>query len=273
MGKTALIGYTGFVGSNLQRSHQFDDCFNTSNIEEIRGRRYDVVVSAAGRADSHRINEDPDQDRDELERYAELLRSVSIDELVHVSTVCVYGASDRCDEDTVSDPETLTPYGRNRRWLEEQLASTFPTLRLRLPQLFGPGIKKGLVHDLAKDHRVEFIRPDGVFQYYDLARLWSDIDIARRAGLSVLNLATPPIVHRDLASDVFGTELDETRERPDESPFASMYTRNMTTRHASLFGRSGDYLMTRDEEIDAIRSFVGLDGPAGVASLGERRTA
>jgi len=202
-----------------------------------------------------------------------LLQSVTIDELVHVSTVCVYGASDRCDEDTVSDPKMLTPYGRNRRWLEDELASTFPTLRLRLPQLFGPGIKKGLVYDLANDHRVECIRPDGVFQYYDLTRLWRDVNIARRAGLSVLNLATPPVVHRDLTSDVFGTELGETRDRPDESPFASMYTRNMTTRHASFFGRSGDYLLTRDEELDAIRSFVELDGPAGVASADERRTA
>jgi hypothetical protein len=42
----ALIGYTGFVGSNLDDSGQFDDKYNTSNIRDIDGKDYDLVVSA-----------------------------------------------------------------------------------------------------------------------------------------------------------------------------------------------------------------------------------
>ena len=36
--RTALIGHTGFVGSNLAASHAFDDLYNTSNIEQIEGQ-------------------------------------------------------------------------------------------------------------------------------------------------------------------------------------------------------------------------------------------
>ena len=55
--KTALIGYTGFVGSNIAAAQDFTDCYNTRNISDIRGRSYDLVVSAATRADSHLINQ------------------------------------------------------------------------------------------------------------------------------------------------------------------------------------------------------------------------
>ena len=45
--RTALIGHTGFVGSNLASSHRFDDVYNTANIAEIEGREYDLVVYGA----------------------------------------------------------------------------------------------------------------------------------------------------------------------------------------------------------------------------------
>ena len=37
-GASALIGYTGFVGSNLLRQRAFDATFNSKNIEQISGR-------------------------------------------------------------------------------------------------------------------------------------------------------------------------------------------------------------------------------------------
>ena len=45
--KTAIIGHTGFVGSNLLEAHAFDDLFNTSNIDQIAGREYDLVVTVS----------------------------------------------------------------------------------------------------------------------------------------------------------------------------------------------------------------------------------
>lgn len=263
--RSALIGHTGFVGSNIARHHMFDDLYNTSNIDAIVGREYDLVVSAAGRADAHRINESPDDDKADLRRFADVLAEVRIGKLVHISTVCVFAASGRCDEETRSDPAALTPYGRNRLELENELTSRFDTLSLRLPQLFGHGIRKGLVHDLANDHRVEFVRADGVFQHYDLARLWRDIGIALDAGLEVLNVATAPITNRVVAEEVFGIELSND-EPVVESPFSTMYTRDMVTRHAALFGGSGGYIMTAAEELDAMRRFVADEQRGAMAS-------
>jgi hypothetical protein len=35
---TALIGYTGFIGSNLARQFDFDDFYNSKNIDDIAGK-------------------------------------------------------------------------------------------------------------------------------------------------------------------------------------------------------------------------------------------
>lgn len=255
LGRTALIGFSGFVGSNIARQFPFDDLYNSSNLHEIRGREYDFVVSAAGRADSHRINQEPDVDRAELDEYAATLATVTIGRLVHMSTVCVYGAGSGFDEGDSCDPSELTPYGANRLHLERLLTDRFDTLSLRLPQLFGPGIKKGLVFDLANDYRVEFIDPDGVFQYYGLDRIWSDIRIALDAGLATVNIATEPLAHRRLAEEVFGVDLS-TNARVEASEMSRRYTRDMTTRHAELFGGSGGYILSAEEEIAAISEFV-----------------
>ena len=44
--KSALIGHTGFVGSNLRQAVQFDVLVNSSNVDELRGRRFGLVVCA-----------------------------------------------------------------------------------------------------------------------------------------------------------------------------------------------------------------------------------
>ena len=254
-GRTALIGHTGFVGSNIARLHDFDDMYNTSNMHEIEGRSYSLVVSAAGRADSHRINQAPQQDLAELDDFATTLSTVDIEQLVHVSTVCVYGPGGGYDESASCAPSELTPYGANRLHLERTLSERFDTLSLRLPQLFGPGIKKGLVYDLANDYRVEFIDPNGVFQYYDLTRIWDDVTIALDARLTTLNLATEPVPHRRLAHDVFGVDISVNAD-VEQSPFSKMYTRDMVSEHAELFGGENGYLMSAAQEMAAIEDFV-----------------
>lgn len=253
---TALIGHTGFVGSNILDAQPFDDLYNSSSIEEIRGRRYDLVVSAGNRADSHRINTHGEQDRAEIDALVDLMMTVDIGRLVLISTVCVYPGGGAPDESTVLSETGLTPYGANRLHQERRLAERFDTTIVRLPQLYGARLKKGVVYDLMHDYRTEFIRPQTEFQHYDVRGLWRDIEIALAAGLPEMNIATAPLTNLELARDVFGRELPEQDPAAPESPFAQMYTRNMTTRHAELFGATGPYLVDRANEIEQLRRFV-----------------
>jgi hypothetical protein len=254
--KTALIGYTGFVGSNLAAAYEFTDRYNTSNIELIRRRSYDLVVSAAGRADSHRINGDGAADRAEIEDYVSILSTVDTPQLVVISTVCIYPGQTSPDETTPLSTEGLTPYGANRLAMEQTLSGRFDTLAVRLPQLYGLGLKKGIVFDLLNDYRVEYIRPEGRFQYYDLRRLWADIQIALRAGLKMLNVATPALTSARVAAECFGLDIGDQVVAGAESPYAQMYTRDMRTIHADLYGGPPGYLLDEVAELSALRRFV-----------------
>lgn len=254
--RTALIGYTGFVGSNLLDATGFDDLYNSKNIGEIAGRSYDLVVSSGNRADSHRINNDGPADLAEIDGLADILETVTIGKLVLISTVCVYPWGGAPDEETPLSPEGLTPYGANRLHQEQRLGAAFDLLPVRLPQLYGARLRKGVVYDLANDYRVEHIDPTMPFQHYDARRLWGDIRTALGADIRSLNIATPPISNADLAAEVFGRDIRNQVPPGEPSPFARMYTRNMTTRHAALFGGSGPYIGSVADEIDGLRAYA-----------------
>ncbi|KQM84134.1 NAD-dependent epimerase/dehydratase family protein [Agromyces sp. Leaf222] len=253
--RSALIGHTGFVGSNLASRHRFDAVYNSTNIREIEGEAFDLVVTAGNRADSHRINREGDADRAEIDALADHLTRVEAGRFVLVSTVCVYPGGTSPTETTPKSETGLTPYGANRLHQERRLASEHDTLVVRLPQLYGDGLKKGIVHDLANDYRVEFIRPEAEFQYYDVRRLWHDIEIALGAGLDALNVATPALRNDVVAEQAFGIDVTANDPGPPD-PFASGYTRDMRTEHAGLFGASGAYLLDAEAELEGIRAFA-----------------
>jgi hypothetical protein len=123
-------------------------------------------------------------------------------------------------------------------------------LVVRLPGLFGPGLKKNAVYDLIHGNQVEKIDPRASFQFYGVGRLCSDIETARGAGLALLNVATEPITMAELAREAFGLELDGG---PRDGAPASY---DFRSRHAGLFGGSEGYLRRRGQVMEELRAFV-----------------
>ena len=60
--KKAIIGYTGFVGGNIIAQSNFDYSFNTTNISDIEGRYFDLLVIAAPSAEKWKANQNPEKD-------------------------------------------------------------------------------------------------------------------------------------------------------------------------------------------------------------------
>lgn len=245
---TALIGCTGFVGGNLSRQSRYDDLYHSRNIGDIRGREYDTVVCAGVRAEKWKANADPAADRAGIRGLIDHLAHVSAKKFVLVSTVDVYPLPAGVDEDSPIDPAAASAYGRHRYELEQELAERFDTTVVRLPGLFGPGIKKNVIFDLMNDNLVDRINPAGVFQYYNLARLTDDILTAVRHRLRVVNLATEPVETGELARKVFGRGL------PARPGLAARY--DFRTKHADHFGGTDGYLAERDEVLGELKVFV-----------------
>jgi len=250
MGRTALIGYSGFVGGELDRQYRFDDRYNSSNIHEIRGKSYDLVFCAGARAEKWRANADPEADWRNLTLLMGALGESTVGDLVLISTIDVYPDPVGVDEGTPIDPEANHPYGRHRYEFERFCVERFSSIVVRLPGLFGPGLKKNVIYDFLNNKGVEQIHAGSVFQFYNLGYLKRDIDLTRRHAIRVINIATEPISVAEIAKETLG--IDFVNRPSGKSP--SRY--DMRSMYASLYGGRDGYLYDRAQVFADLREFV-----------------
>jgi hypothetical protein len=144
-----LVGHTGFVGSNLLENNAFDLCFNSKNISESFGLNPDVLVYSGVRAEKFLANKEPENDFNIILDAIENIKKINPKQIVLISTVDVYPNPISVDENTEINLEEVQPYGKNRLYLENWVASNFKDyLIVRLPGLFGKNIKKNFIFDL-----------------------------------------------------------------------------------------------------------------------------
>lgn len=146
-----LVGYTGFVGSNIEVKSQFDYLINSKNVQESFGTSPDLLVYSGVRAEKFLANKEPDKDYAVIENAIENIKNINPKSLVLVSTIDVYKNPVGVDEDNSIDINGLQPYGLNRyyleKWVEENIKDY---LIVRLPGLYGRNLKKNFIYDLIK---------------------------------------------------------------------------------------------------------------------------
>jgi hypothetical protein len=183
---TALIGHTGFVGSNLLQQNSFDHTYNSKNFRESEGSNFGLVVCAG------------------------------------ISAV---------------------------KWL---------ALVLRLPSLFGPGLKKNAIFDLLTNSNIDQINPAGKFQWYPVVRLWDDIKKAAAADLHLLNISTEPITTSAIAKNFFPrSSLATTSGEPSSYDVWSI--------HAEKFDKDGHYLLDKADVTQALSDYLAANEYASKA--------
>jgi nucleoside-diphosphate-sugar epimerase len=200
----ALIGYTGFVGSNLSRQRHFDVKINRTNLNEIEGVSLDQLVISALPAEKWRINQHPEADLANLRVLQRSLDSITARQVVLISTVDVYGVPLKVDEKTHIVIDDLHPYGLHRYEFENWVSSRFEScLVVRLPGLFGWGLKKNALYDLLHDHEIERLNPSARLQWYPISRLADDIDRALALNLQLVNASVEPVSLFEIADRYF----------------------------------------------------------------------
>ena len=144
----ALVGYTGFVGSNLYAVGDFDAVYNSKNIEEAFGTEPDLLVYAGLRAEKYLANNAPEKDMELIYQAEENISKIKPKKLVLISTIDVFKVPAGVDETTKIDTVELHPYGYDRYQLEVWVRENYPdALIIRLPGLFGKNIKKNFIYD------------------------------------------------------------------------------------------------------------------------------
>ncbi|RRJ62198.1 NAD(P)-dependent oxidoreductase [Paenibacillus oralis] len=252
MNKRCLLGYTGYVGSTLLSQTQFDDLYNSKNIETIKGKEYDLLICAAAPAVKWKANQAPVEDLENIKKLMEAIKGVRVNKFVLISTVDIYQDPVDVDETTIIDPELTEPYGKHRFYLEQFIRENFgDNLIIRLPGLFGKGLKKNFIYDIIYNNALHLTHFRSEFQFYNTARLWNDVQVALNHKLSLVNFATQPVSAKEIAYQSIGLVFQNATEKEP-------VRYNMKSKFAQLFNpyASEGYMSSKEEVLNEISSFI-----------------
>lgn len=300
----ALVGYTGFVGSNLYAAGTFDGVYHSKNIDKAYGTAPNLLIYAGLRAEKYLANNAPEKDMELIVQAQENIRKIAPEKLVLISTIDVFKTPKGVDERSVVDTKGLHAYGYNRYQLELWVRQHYPdALIIRLPGLFGKNIKKNFIYDyihvipfmLAQRKFQELSAIDdelrgfyelqdngfykvrelngreqcelkekfrklgfsalyftdsrSTYQFYNLARLWDDIQIALEHHLKLWHPATEPICASELYQYLTGEEfVNELDGIPADYDYRTI--------HADIFGGREGYISSKDEVFMQIKEFI-----------------
>ena len=248
--RRALIGHTGFVGSNL-RQDGFSDFFNSRNFQRMSGERFDEVVCAGVSAVKWLANREPENDWAAIKTLIDVLEEAKIGRFTLISTIDVYPQTGLAlDEGEKLEDLDNHPYGRHRLLMEQWVRSRYPNHAVvRLPALFGPGLKKNALFDLLHGNQVSNINPAARFQWYPLVRLADDLKTVAQERLELVNLFTEPVSMQTIIDRLFpGAPVG-----PAVEP-APIY--QLRTRHARLFGGANGYVANAPSVMAAMDDFI-----------------
>ena len=245
----ALIGYTGFVGSNILAQRPFDLLYNSKNIEEIKNKNFNLVICAGAPGTKWIANKNPEADLASIQKLMDNLKTIKCNKFVLISTIDVYSQPlIGYDEDSSIDDSQLTAYGQHRHLLENFAEDNFDSLIIRLPGIYGHGLKKNVIFDLLNNIPVT-VNPQSKLQFYWLNYIWADIQKALSNNLKVLNFAVEPIELKQIAKEVFGVSIEGNDNKPP-----AQY--DMRTKHASLWTMNIPYMYSKNKSLEDLKNFL-----------------
>lgn len=193
----AIIGYNGFVGGFINERIPHSDNYNSSNINQIKNKSYRKIYFAGLPAQKWLINKNPEKDWHNIQSIIENLNYVKCDSFILFSTIDVYDKNN-------SEQKTEEPYGKHRYFFEQYVRSNFHNHTIiRLPALFGIGLKKNIIYDVLHNNQLKNINIEVNFQWYDMHFLWSDLS---NLGVGTYDFFSDQINTKNLLKKCFGEE-------------------------------------------------------------------
>ncbi|WP_026377273.1 hypothetical protein [Aestuariibacter salexigens] len=246
----AIVGHTGFVGANICSHMAFDRFYNSKNFKEMRGHTFDLMVCCGVSAVKWWANQNSKADWDNINSLLEILQTIEVKNFVLISTVDVFHDPIEKTEDSLVNTEKLLPYGLHRFKVEEQIKRLFEKVFIiRLPGLFGDGLKKNIIYDLMNDNMVNQINTDSVFQWYPLHRLTMDMAHVLEKDIRLIHFATQPIRTSELMKHCFNKNVGYSDKE-------NSVVYDIKTKFSNILeGRDG-YLLDKEQVFSEIKSFI-----------------
>lgn len=302
----SLVGYTGFVGSNIcmQAGSYIEGLYNSKNIESAYKTNPDILIYAGLRAEKFLANTYPDKDKLMIEEAKQNIEKINPKKLIFISTIDVFKEPKNVSEESNINLQGLQPYGYNRYQLELWVRENYPdALIIRLPALFGINLKKNFLYDfiniipqmlkkekmdelvgynnklvnyyvlqdssfyqlknLNEKERAElkkiflkigfsalnFTDSRSVYQFYNLSRLWNDIQTALKNDLKLWHPATEPVSAAEVYKYLTGEDfVNEIMAMPAYYDYKTV--------HSKIFGGRNGYINSKTEILSQIKDFI-----------------
>ncbi|PSW65238.1 NAD(P)-dependent oxidoreductase [Photobacterium leiognathi subsp. mandapamensis] len=247
----AIIGYTGFVGSNICKQRTFEYLYNSKNIQDICGKEFDELVITGVPAVKWLANKEPKKDIENIESLISNLKTVKAKCVVLISTVDVYPYPIDVNEGTIIDKDECQPYGKHRLYFEEFVKKNFNNVHvMRLPGLFGSGLKKNIIFDFLTNNMIDSIESRNSFQFYCLDTISKDIDITIKNNISLVNMAVEPITVKEVAGLCGISEFNNELDRP-------LVSYDFKTEYSKYWNEcNSDYIYDKSHCIEMLKRFI-----------------
>jgi hypothetical protein len=203
-----ILGASGFVGFHIYQNIPNAIFINSSNIKSIHGGNFNNVYCCCLPAVKWYSNAYPDEDKltiENIKTHIDKIESCKLFTListidVHNHNFPVTQEEDENDIFNVSDDA----YGRHRYEFEQWIKSRFNNaFIIRLPALFGIGLKKNVLYDLLNHNCLNRINLYDMYQWYDLRWLYSDIVYMHSHNIHKLNAYPESIKNIDIVCKFF----------------------------------------------------------------------
>lgn len=243
-----IIGYTGFVGSNLCRDIKFTHHYNSKNINSIDNLKHDVIYCCGISGNKFWANKNGEEDKKNIDFLIECLKTVECNKFILISSIDVYNKTINSTEDGFKCDSSHHPYGFNRYNAEKKLEEIFGDKLqiIRLPALFGNNLKKNILYDLIHNKFYGKINLENKMQFYYISRLHKDINYLISNNVKELNLFTEPLTIGEIV-DLFFNVNNEIMYNDKSTAF--IY--DLKTKH-SLTG----YWLPKEDVIKDLNEWV-----------------
>ena len=211
--KCALIGYTGFIGSNLLDFNKKLIKYNSKNIYKIRNRKFDIVICAGTSSKIWLSKKNPIEDKKKIKNLIDNLQTIKTKKFVLISTSEVYGKKKNCVETNQNLHNINNNYGLNRLMLENFVEKKFQNnFILRLPIVYGKNFSKNCIYDLINKNEIHKLNGSDLIQIYNVSNLKKDIKFAIKNKINKLNISSKPIKLSMLANKFFKIKLKNNKK-------------------------------------------------------------
>ncbi len=265
--KKCIIGFTGFIGKNITKQINFDDYYNSKNINDIKMKTYDLIFFCGTPGSQFYANLYPEKDTKIINDLIKIFSTVKCSKFVLISTVCVF---DKSIKKSVKygniNNENLNVYGKNRLLFENFVINEYSDHHvIRLPQTYGKNFSKGLLYDYITRNKYinKYVLSDRI-QLYSIEDLVNDLNKIINNKIKIINLVPEPTEVKKIVKCFSNyTIIDNENIKYNNKNIKLHHRENnihVTTKYNYIFSNNGlnyqPYIYNENTSLKKIKKFI-----------------